>query len=127
MTARTAPRLTTRAGHRLLTIRRLDDILEVRSILNTERAYSAYGLAYLDPRLFRLAEFYEAKVGERQALLMHAHGGLGPSTLTFGDSVLVGELLKLHPGPHQTFLTCRPEQTETLLVTRDLWRPQTML
>jgi RimJ/RimL family protein N-acetyltransferase len=84
-------------------------------------------MAYLDPRLFRLAEFHEIVSGDRRAIVMHARGGLGPSTLTYGDADLVGRLLDLHPGPRQAFLTCETTQTEAVLVTHNLWRPQAMM
>jgi hypothetical protein len=74
-----------------------------------------------------LAEFFEVAAGDRHALVMHARGGLGPSTLTLGDPALVGRLLELHPGPRQAFLTCETTQTDAVLVTHNLWRPQTML
>jgi len=91
------------------------------------QAYAAYALAYLDPQLFHLADFYEATSGERTGLIMHARGGLGPSSLTLGDPGLVGALLRLHPGPRQTYLTCEPAHVDVLLRDYDLWRPQTML
>jgi RimJ/RimL family protein N-acetyltransferase len=74
-----------------------------------------------------MAEFYEISAGDRRALVMHARGGLGPSTLTLGDPALVGRLLELHPGPGQAFLTCEATQTDSVLVTHNLWRPQHML
>ena len=124
--------MTTRAARGTLaraaaTIRRLEHPNLVRPELEGAAAYAAYGLAYLDPGLFRLARFYEARLNDRRALLMHARGGLGPSTLLLGDSALVAALLRLHPGPRQTLLTCEPEHVETALSTRNLWRPQTML
>jgi ribosomal protein S18 acetylase RimI-like enzyme len=120
---------TTRSTNlrRTASVRHLRDARAVRPILEAAGPYAAYALAYLDPRVFRQAEFYEIAAGDRRALVMHARGGLGPSTLTLGDTALVGHLLELHPGPRQAFLTCETTQTETVLLTHNLWRPQTMM
>jgi ribosomal protein S18 acetylase RimI-like enzyme len=74
-----------------------------------------------------LAEFYQATAGEKRALVMHARGGLGPSTFAIGDPSLVGSLVQLHPGPRQAFLTCEPSHVDQILDTHNLWHPQTML
>ncbi len=108
-------------------IQRLDRVADVRRSLEAVPAYAAYALAYLDPAIFRLARFYEATLKDRRAVVMHARGGLGPSTLLFGDTTLLGALLKLHPGPRQTLLTCEPAHVEQALRSHNLWRPQTML
>ena len=128
MTARTAPGTTGRiATKRAARIRRLTDPDAIRSILEGARAYSAYALAYLDPHLFPLAEFYQATAGDKRAIVMHARGGLGPSTFTLGEPALVGTLVQLHPGQRQAFLTCETTHVEQILDTHNLWRPQTML
>jgi ribosomal protein S18 acetylase RimI-like enzyme len=108
-------------------VRRLAMPSIVRPYLEAAGAYAAYAMAYLDPRLFPLAEFYEATSDKRQALVMHARGGLGPTTLTVGDAELVRALLQLHPGPRQTFLTCETSHVDSLLLSHDLWRPQAMM
>jgi RimJ/RimL family protein N-acetyltransferase len=129
MTARAAGNSSLRRlafGHTAV-LRRLRDVDSVRAHLERSRAYSAYALAYLDKRLFPMADFYEAVSGDRTALLMHGRGGLGPSTVTLGDTALVGQLLSLHPGPRQAFVTCEPEHVDTVLTTHNVWRPQTML
>ena len=112
---------------RYANVRQLRDPASVRAILDAAGPYAAYALAYLDPRIFPLADFYEAVAADRRALVMHARGGLGPSTLTLGDSVLVEHLLDLHPGPRQAFLTCETGHTESVLVSHNLWRPLTMM
>jgi RimJ/RimL family protein N-acetyltransferase len=128
VTARAAGATTRRAGlRRVASIRRVTDPSELRPRLEAVKPYAAYALAYLDPQLFHLADFFEATSGERTGLIMHARGGLGPSSLTLGDPSLVGALLRLHPGPRQTYLTCDPAHVDTLLKDYDLWRPQTML
>jgi ribosomal protein S18 acetylase RimI-like enzyme len=125
MTARADARPT--GFERTATVRRLRDVSAIRARLLTARAFSAYALAYLDPRLFELSEFFEATYGQRWALVMHARGGLGASTVTLGDPAAVNGLLRMHPGPHQTFLTCETTHVDGLLASHNLWRPQTML
>jgi RimJ/RimL family protein N-acetyltransferase len=100
---------------------------QLRPLLQAAGAYAAYARAYLDPELFPLARFYEITARERQALLMHARGGLGNATFALGDPGLIELLLRLHPGPRQTFLTCQINQSDALLVSHNLWHPQTML
>jgi ribosomal protein S18 acetylase RimI-like enzyme len=58
---------------------------------------------------------------------MNARGGLGTSTLTLGDAAIVEALMRLHPAPRQTFLTCDPAHVDGLLTGHNLWRPQTMV
>jgi RimJ/RimL family protein N-acetyltransferase len=108
-------------------IRRLRDAGALATILGPFRSFAAYALAYLEPQLFPLAEFFEATAGRKRALVMHARGGLGPSTVAMGSPDLVQTILQLHPGPRQTFLTCEPDHVDNLLLSHDLWRPQTML
>jgi RimJ/RimL family protein N-acetyltransferase len=112
---------------RVATVRRLTDVAAVRARLATAPAFTAYAQAYLDPRFFSLAEFYEAAYEQRFAVVMHARGGLGTSTLTLGEPDAVAALVRLHPGLHQTFVTCEPEHVDRLLESHNLWRPQTML
>jgi RimJ/RimL family protein N-acetyltransferase len=128
MTARAARQDTkSRIAVRQVSIRKLEDRGSIRRRLQNAPAYSAYATAYLDPKLFQLASFYEATLGDRFALTMHARGGLGTTTLLLGDSRLVGHLLDLHPGPRHSLLTCEPEHVDVALQAHHLWRPQTML
>jgi RimJ/RimL family protein N-acetyltransferase len=129
MTVRAAGTSTARrvSVRRAAVIRRLDSVDAVRAELERSRPYAAYALAYLDKRLFPMADFYLAVSGDRRALVMHARGGLGPSTFTLGDAGLVGTLLNLHPGQRQAFFTCEPEHVERILATHNVWRPQSML
>jgi RimJ/RimL family protein N-acetyltransferase len=129
MTARTAGSSPARrlSVRKTATVRQLRDVEAARAHLEKARAYSAYALAYLDKRLFAMAEFYEAVSGERTALVMHGRGGLGPSTITLGDPDLLGHLLAMHPGPRQAFVTAETAHIDTLLATHNIWRPQTML
>ncbi len=129
MTARTTPEASRPSTivRAEVTIRRLEDPEAVRERLAPSAPYAAYALACLDPALFRLARFYEARLNDKSALLMHARGGLGASTLLLGDGPLLSTLLKLHPGPRQTLLTCDPAHVDRILANRNLWRPQSML
>lgn len=127
MTARTAGRATARPLSRYATIRRVLDAAEARRLLSSARAFSAYALAYMDPAMFQLAEIYEARSQDKLALLVHSRGGLGTSSLLLGDPDLAGALLELHPGAHQSFITCQPDHIDQALTTHNLWRPQTML
>lgn len=128
MSARAGSATTRQANfRRTASVRQLRDAEYLRPILESAGPYAAYAMAYLDPRIFHLAEFYEIVAGDRQALVMHARGGLGPSTLTCGDASLVQHLLDLHPGRRQAFLTCETGHTEAVLLTHNLWRPQTMM
>ncbi len=109
-------------------VRRLLDPDAVRRRLQPHAAYAAYAVAYLDPALFHLAEFYEITAGEKFGLIMHSRGGLGPSTFVLGtETNLLAVLARLHPGPRQVVLTCETSQVDQLLKTHNLWRPQTML
>jgi ribosomal protein S18 acetylase RimI-like enzyme len=129
MTARTAPNSVTRTvrPQRTVSIRALTDREEVRARLRAAPAHTAYAIAYLDRRLTGLADFYEATMGDKWAVAMHARGGLGTSTLTVGEPDAVSALMRLHPGPRQTFLTCEPHHVEGLLKTHNLWRAQSMM
>ena len=129
MSARTASNSATRTARlpRDVLIRPLTDRAEIRSRLKASAAHNAYAIAYLDRRLSGLAEFYEASLGDQNAVVMHARGGLGASTLTVGQPEAIAALLRLHPGPRQTFLTCEPQHVEALLKTHNLWRPQAMM
>jgi RimJ/RimL family protein N-acetyltransferase len=128
MSARAGSATTRQANlRRSAQVRHLRDAESPRPVLESAGPYAAYALAYLDPRNFHLAQFYEIVAGDRQALVMHARGGLGPSTLTYGDAALVEQLLDLHPGPRQAFFTCETTHTEAVLRSHNLWRPQTMM
>jgi RimJ/RimL family protein N-acetyltransferase len=128
MSARAGSATTRQANlRRSAHVRQVRDAESLRPILESAGPYAAYALAYLDPRNFHLAQFYEIVAGDRQALVMHARGGLGPSTLTCGDAVLVERLLELHPGPRQAFFTCETTHTESVLHSHNLWRPQAMM
>ena len=115
------------AARRTIAISRVDDPADLRRLLAAEGANAAYHLSYLQPdRLGRLRA-YAARLEERHALAVHSRGGLGAATLLAGDEKLVAALLRLHPGPRHTLLTCDPDYAQTALSVYHLWRPQVML
>jgi ribosomal protein S18 acetylase RimI-like enzyme len=108
-------------------VRRLEDRQAVRAHLARAPAYAAYALACLDARLFPTTAVFEARRDGATAVAVHSRGGLGPATLLLGDGEAISTLLRLHPGPRQTVLTCEPDHVSTALRTYHLWRPQNML
>ena len=86
-------------------VRRLEDPEEVRRLLSPQRRYAAYGLAQLEPSLFKQAQWWVAEGDYGRALLMHSRGGLGRALLALGNEVGLYVLLSLHPGPSYTFAT----------------------
>ena len=127
MSADTARARATLAARRLIEVRRLDAAAAVRQRLETARARAAYQLAFLSPDRFSFVEAYEARLEERWALAVHSRGGVGAATLLLGEDRLIAALLRLHPGPRHTLLTCDPEHSQTALAAYHLWRPQVML
>src|SRR3972149_98635 len=103
MTARAAGGANARQAslRRTAVPRRLADADEACCCVEPAGPYVAYALAYLDRRLFPLAEFYEATAGDRHGLVMHARGGLGPSTLLAGEADPVAAPLRLPPSPRR--------------------------
>jgi hypothetical protein len=55
----------------------LSDRSEIRSILEPNRAYSAYALAQLDPALFPRNRWYLSSGPSSRALLVHSKSSLG--------------------------------------------------
>jgi RimJ/RimL family protein N-acetyltransferase len=126
MTAGARPRVGL-AARRLIDVRRIDDPVVLRERLEAVRATAAYQLAFLSPERFGLVTAYEARLDDKWALSVHTRGGLGSATLLIGEGKLLPALLRLHPGPRHTLLTCEPEQSQTALDYYHLWRPQVML
>ena len=119
-------------------VRPLRDRDELRRLLAPHRAYAAYALGQLQPRLFARSEWWVARGAHGEALLLHSHGGLGNAFLALGAVEPLEALLRLHPGPRNTFLTCQVHHQETverhyelserhsmlrMLVDRDSFRP----
>jgi ribosomal protein S18 acetylase RimI-like enzyme len=86
-------------------VERLVDPEAIRPLLEGQRAYTAYALAHLEPRLFPRSEWWQARGPQGQALLVHSRSGLGPALLALGDLQALDALCRLHPGPRLTFAT----------------------
>ncbi|MEX2246988.1 MAG: GNAT family N-acetyltransferase [Dehalococcoidia bacterium] len=108
-------------------VRPLSDRDLIRRLLETRRAYSAYALGQLEPRLFRLSEWWQAQGPHGQALVLHARGGLGNATFALGEAGALDALLRLHPGPRHTFLTCEVHQMDAVARHFELEHRQTMI
>ena len=90
------------------------DVEELRRVLTPHRAYAAYALGQLQPRLFARSAWWLARGSAGQALLLHSHGGLGSALFLLGSVDAAEALLRLHPGPRHTFLTCQPHHLESV-------------
>ncbi len=86
-------------------VQRLSDPEAIRSLLEAQRAYAAYALAHLEPRLFPRSEWWHARGPQGQALVVHCRSGLGPALVALGDPYALDALFRLHPGPRLTFAT----------------------
>lgn len=105
----------------------LRDRNEIRALLEQRRAYAAYALGQLDPVLFRLSQWWRATAGTSQALLLHSRGGLGNATFAMGETGALEALLRVHPGPRHTFLTCEVHHVDVLQRYFELEHRQTMI
>ena len=108
-------------------VRPMRDREVIRAMLEARRPYAAYAIGQLDPRLFRFTEWWTADGPSGQALLLHSRGGLGNATLAMGEARALEAILRLHPGPRSTFLTCEPHHVETALRSFELQHRQTMI
>ncbi|KPK48269.1 MAG: hypothetical protein AMJ77_00295 [Dehalococcoidia bacterium SM23_28_2] len=119
-------------------IERLTDPEAIRPLLEGQRAYAAYALAYLEPRLFPYSEWWQAHGPQGQAIVAHTRSGLGPALVTIGDPQALDALIRLHPGPRFTFATfqldhldvaqrhfvlSRPEPSLRMSVSAETFRP----
>ena len=86
-------------------VERLDDPEAIQPLLEAQRAYAAYALAHLEPRLFPRSEWWHAHGPQDQALVVHSRTGLGPALVALGDPHALDALFRLHPGPRLTFAT----------------------
>ena len=111
---------------------------ELRRTLTAHRAYAAYALAQLQPRLFERSQWWVGQGAHGQALLLHSRGGLGNALFALGAVDALEALLQLHPGPRHSFLTCQLQHVDTvsryyrlserhallrMLVDRETFRP----
>jgi GNAT superfamily N-acetyltransferase len=125
MTAVSRERPATRTTY---TVERLHDPATVRAILANDRAYGAYALAQLDPRLFEHNEWLISRgPAGRMALLVHSRSGLGTALFATGDHEALDAALSLHPGPRFAFGSLRPEHRATVEKYFALTRPQMMV
>jgi RimJ/RimL family protein N-acetyltransferase len=108
-------------------VRQARDRDELRRILLPHRAYGAYALGQLQLRLFPRTEWWLARGAQGQALLLHSRGGLGNALFSLGTVDALEALLRLHPGPRHTFLTCQLHHLETVLRYFELSERQSML
>ena len=115
MADRPLPRPIAARPHVDYLVRRSEDVDELRRSLSPYRAYAAYALGQLQPELFARSEWWSARSANGQALLLHSHGGLGSALFTLGDVDGVEALLRLHPGPRHTFLTCQVHHLPAVL------------
>ena len=114
--ARAAEQATVRARYR---VEPLTDPEAIRPLVERQRAYGAYALAHLEPRLFPRSYWWRAvpldPAGSApapaggEALVMHARTGLGSSLVALGAPQALDAILKLHPGPFYTFATFQVE------------------
>ena len=121
------------------TVAGLHDPAAIRRLLEHDRAYAAYALAQLDPRLFDDNEWWLANgPSGRQALLVHSTSGLGNALFATGDPEALAVAVSLHPGPRFSFgslrlehravaekyyIITRPQLMSRMSVTRDTFEP----
>lgn len=86
----------------------------IRRVLWPAMPYTAYAIGQLEPTLFPLSRWWLAKGQSGWGLVMHAAGGLGNALLTLGESGAVEAILRLHPGPRQTFATMQTHHAASL-------------
>lgn len=90
-------------------VRTLTDAAAIRARLEPERAYAAYALGQLAPRLFPLVTCFEARGRGGEALVLYSRGGLGDAVFMAGDAEALDAILSLHQGPRHNFATFRPQ------------------
>lgn len=108
-------------------VRSLNDPAQIRRILEGRRPYAAYALGQMEPQLFRQADWWFATSAVNQGLMLHSRGGLGNATFAMGEVGALDALMRVHPGPRRTFLTCEPHHLEVMLRHFDLDQRQTMI
>jgi RimJ/RimL family protein N-acetyltransferase len=96
-------------------VRPLRDVDEIRRMLAPQRSCAAYALGQLQPHLFARSEWWLSRGAQGEALLLHSQGGLGNALFALGTVDALEVALRLHPGPHYTFLTCQTHHLATVL------------
>jgi RimJ/RimL family protein N-acetyltransferase len=101
--------------------RRLDYIVQpvqdrdrIRDLLRPRIEYSAYALGQLEPGLFERTRWYHARGDTGTGLVLHSRGGLGDAAFVSGDPDAILAILRIHPGPAQTYATCQPHHLDVL-------------
>jgi RimJ/RimL family protein N-acetyltransferase len=113
-TARGNGQTAERVEHDRIVVRPLRDPAAIRVLLEPQRAYAAYAIGQLAPRLFPYVRCWYAE-GERESgLVLHSSGGLGEAMFTMGGRDAVGAIIRLHRGPRQNFATCQPDHLPVL-------------
>lgn len=90
-------------------VRALTDAAAIRARLEPGRAYAAYALGQLGPRLFPLVACFAARGRGGEALVLYSRGGLGDAVFMAGDAEALDAILSLHQGPKHNFATFRPQ------------------
>lgn len=114
-------------AQREYSVERLTECDHIRALLAPERAYAAYAIAQLEPRLFAEAEWYRATGTSGHAVVLHSRSGLGRALFASGDHEALDAILGLHPGPGLSFGSLRPEHRHVVEKYFIFTRPQTML
>lgn len=100
---------------------------QLRNLLGAERAYSAYALGQLQPVLFNRSEWWTGRGAGGQALVLHSQGGLGNALFALGAVEALEAVLRLHPGPRHTFLTCQVQHLDVVRRYYHLSESESML
>ena len=87
-------------------VRPLRDAAAIRTLLEPHRAYAAYAIGQLAPRLFSQVRCWVAESEQGEGLVLQSSGGLGEAMFALGEAELVEAILRLHRGPRQNFATC---------------------
>ena len=122
--SRERPTAATRAEYR---ITELSDPAAIRRLLEPQRAYTAYALAQLDPRMFPRNKWYRSAGPNGQALLVHSKSPLGNALFALGDATALDAVLSLHPGPRFAFGSLMLEHKAIVRKYFLMTRPQVML
>jgi ribosomal protein S18 acetylase RimI-like enzyme len=91
------------------------DVDELRRLLAPHRHYAAYALGQLQPDLFARSEWWRARGAQGEALVLHSRGGLGNALFALGTADALEAVLRTHPGPRGTFLTCQEHHLTAVL------------
>lgn len=108
-------------------VRALRDPEAIRARLHRERAYAAYALGQLSPRLFPLVSCWKAHGTDGDAIALFSRGGLGDALFISGSAAALAVVLSVHPGPRNNFATFRPEHLPVVERYFQVSNPRPML